>query len=205
MKGFSKRSCPANALKGYLSMFGLLVLTLIFIMTGYEGSVMAKGKDKDKGDRTSKRVKRGEYLVNTGGCNDCHTPWIMKADGPGPDMTRMLSGHPESLVMPPPPKLEGPWVWSAAGSNTAFAGPWGISYTKNLTPDPTGLGSWTEKDFINAIRGGKNHGNGRPIMPPMPWKAYRNFTDEDLRSIFAYLQTIPPIKNTPPYQAPSAP
>jgi len=204
MKGFRRMAISNRSMNSFIRVAGLLLLAFVFLTTGYEGQAMAK--TKARADRLSKRIPRGEYLVNTGGCHDCHTPWIMKADGPGPDMTRMLSGHPESMVMPDPPKLEGPWVWIGAGTNTAFAGPWGISYSKNLTPNPTGLGSWTDKDFINAIRGGKSHGNGRPIMPPMPWKVYRNFTDEDLRSIFAYLQTIPPIKNSPPsYQSPAAP
>ncbi len=59
-------------------------------------------------------------------------------DGPAPDMARMLSGHPESMQMPPPPALpEGPWLWLGAATNTAFAGPWGITYAPNLTPDST--------------------------------------------------------------------
>lgn len=208
MKKFSRGFDFMNTLKTPRRKFGLLILMASLIFTGFAGEGMArtKGKAKETVDqKQAKRVSHGEYLVNTSGCHDCHTPWIMKANGPAPDMTRMLSGHPESLVMPPPPKLEAPWVWLGAGSNTAFAGPWGVSYTKNLTPDPTGLGGWTEKDFIAAIRTGKDRGTGRPIMPPMPIQVYRSFTDEDLKSIFAYLQTIPPIKNTPPaYQAPPA-
>lgn len=182
-----------------LGTIGLLVLTSTVIGMVDHGAALAADAKPD-------RVKRGEYLVNTSGCHDCHTPWIMKEGGPGPDMSRMLSGHPESLRVPAPPKLDSPWVWVGAGSNSAFAGPWGISYTKNLTPDPTGLGEWTEKEFIDAIRSGKSRGNGRPIMPPMPWPVYRNFTDDDLKAIFAYLRTIPAIRNTPPaYQAPAAP
>lgn len=209
MKKFGRGIDFANTFKRHHRMFGLLILTAALILTSFAGEGMARTKGKTKesvNQRQAKRISHGEYLVNTTGCHDCHTPLIMKPNGPAPDMSRMLSGHPESLVMPPPPKLESPWVWIGAGLNTAFAGPWGISYTKNLTPDPTGLGGWTEKDFIAAIRTGKDRGTGRPIMPPMPIQDYRSFTDEDLKSIFAYLQTIPPIKNTPPpYQAPPAP
>lgn len=145
-------------------------------------------------------VERGKYLVTIMGCNDCHTPWKMGANGPEPDMSRMLIGHPQDLVMPAAPNLgQGPWQWAAAGTNTAFAGPWGVSFTANLTPDPeTGLGKWTEETFIQAIRTGKHEGQGRPILPPMPWPQYRNATDDDLRSVFAYLRTIPPIKNRVP-------
>jgi mono/diheme cytochrome c family protein len=145
------------------------------------------------------RVARGEYLVTIGGCNDCHTPLKMGANGPEPDMSRALSGHPQDLVMPPAPKSDGPWVWSAAGTNTAFAGPWGISYTRNLTPEPlTGIGIWTEDMFIKTIRSGRHWGVGRPILPPMPWFNYAKASDEDLKSIYAYLRTIKPIKNEVP-------
>ena len=157
-------------------------------------------------------VARGEYLVTLGHCNDCHTPWIMTEKGPGPDMTRMLSGHPEDLVMPPPPALgDSPWVWIGAGSNTAFAGPWGVSYALNLTPDPSGLGAWTEEIFVEAIRTGQHWGQSRPILPPMPWPNLAKMTDDDLRALFAYLQSIPPIENhvpdavlAPPPEAPTA-
>lgn len=150
------------------------------------------------------RVARGKYLVSSVGCHDCHTPWKMGPKGPEPDMTLALSGHPESFKLPPPPKLgNGPWVWTAVGTNTAFAGPWGVSFTANLTPDKlTGLGIWTEDTFIKTIRTGKHWGVSRPILPPMPWSVYRNMTDEDLKSVFAYLRTIKPIKNHVPEPLP---
>ncbi len=152
----------------------------------------------------TQRVARGKYIVSTAGCHDCHTPWKMGPKGPEPDMTLALSGHPESMKLPPPPKLgDGPWVWTASGTNTAFAGPWGVSYTANLTPDKlTGLGIWTEDIFVKTIRTGRHWGVSRPILPPMPWSVYRNLTDEDLKSVFAYLRTIKPIKNQVPEPLP---
>ena len=145
------------------------------------------------------RIARGGYLVRIMVCNDCHTPWTMGPNGPEPDMTRQLSGHPEGLVMPPAPAVGAPWAWAGAGSMTAFSGPWGVSFTANLTPDPeTGLGRWTESTFIQAIRTGRHEGQGRPILPPMPWPMFRHATDEDLGAIFAYLQSIPPIRNKVP-------
>jgi hypothetical protein len=144
-------------------------------------------------------VERGEYLVESMGCNDCHTPWKMGANGqPEPDMTRMLSGHPEGVKVNKPAKLDGVWMASVASTFTAWAGPWGISYTANLTPDPSGLSAWTEDIFIKAIREGKHMGTSRPILPPMPWPAFRNLKDEDLKAIFAYLKSIPPVKNHVP-------
>ena len=78
-------------------------------------------------------------------------------------------------------------------------GPWGISYTANLTPDKeTGLGTWTAQQFLDTIRNGRVQGHGRQLLPPMPWPMYRNMTDSDLRAIFAYLQTIPAVKNKVP-------
>lgn len=148
----------------------------------------------------AERVKRGEYLVTIGGCHDCHTPWKLGPNGPEPDMDRALSGHPEQLVMPAQPDLgEGPWVWAGAGTNTAFSGPWGVSFARNLTPEQlTGTGIWTEDIFIKTLRSGRHWGVARPILPPMPWQNYGKATDEDLKSIFAYLRTLKPIKNEVP-------
>jgi mono/diheme cytochrome c family protein len=146
------------------------------------------------------RIERGKYLVTIGGCNDCHTPWKMGEKGPEPDMTRMLSGHPQDFVMPEAPKHEGsPWLMTAAATNTAWAGPWGVSFTANLTPDEdTGLGAWSEDIFINTLRTGKHWGQSRPILPPMPWFNYGKMSDEDLKSVYAYLRSIPPVHNRVP-------
>ncbi|MDQ3171202.1 MAG: c-type cytochrome [Acidobacteriota bacterium] len=145
-------------------------------------------------------VKRGDYLVNTMGCGDCHTPFKMGPNGPEPDMDLFLSGHPAGMKLPPPPGPSGPWNVNVAESGTAWAGPWGISYTQNLTPDPeTGIaGTYTEEQFIMTIREGKKQGRGRAILPPMPWPVIRNLTDDDLKAIFAYLGTVKPIRNKVP-------
>jgi hypothetical protein len=154
----------------------------------------------------SPQVKRGQFIVQSGGCNECHTPLRMGPQGPEPDMSRMLSGHPESIVLPPPPPLNEAWNNVGSASNTAFAGPWGISYAINLTPDPdTGIGKWREKDFVQAIKTGKHLGVGRPIQPPMPWDSYRHLPESDLKAAFAYLKSIPPIRNkVPEYLPPTA-
>jgi mono/diheme cytochrome c family protein len=143
------------------------------------------------------KVARGKYLVTLGGCNDCHTPWKMGENGPEPDMSRMLSGHPQSIqIQAAPTPAGGPWVASITADNTAWAGPWGVSFTRNLTPDKeTGLGTWTEREFIATIRNGRDRGIGRELLPPMPWPNYAQATDEDLSAIWAYLQTIPAVSN----------
>jgi hypothetical protein len=166
----------------------------------------AQGKGKAPA-KMSKQVQRGEYLVTVGGCNDCHTPLKMGPNGIEPDMTRMLSGHPEGLQMPPAPAAAGPWMISSAGTNTAHAGPWGVSFTANLTPDKeTGVfRDFTEAQFIATMRTGKHLGQGRPILPPMPWFNYGKMTDEDLKAVWAYLRQIPAIKNKVPDPIMAAP
>jgi mono/diheme cytochrome c family protein len=148
----------------------------------------------------SPHVARGKYLVTIMGCNDCHTPWKATPKGSEPDMTRMLSGHPDTLSVTAAADLgKGPWTWAATSTNTGFSGPWGVSFAANLTPDgETGLGKWTADTFMSALRTGRHEGQGRPILPPMPFPMIRQATDEDLRAIFAYLQSIPAIRNRVP-------
>jgi hypothetical protein len=180
----------------------LIVLAAVIAMAQQQGAAKppAKAPAKAPAAKADPKVERGRYLVSIMGCMDCHTPMKMGPRGPEPDMTRMLSGHPQNLQMPPAPKLgNSPWVWIAAGTNTAFAGPWGVSYAFNLTSDKTtGIGLWREEQFVQAIKTGKHMGSARPIMPPMPWPAYRNATTDDLKAVFAYLNTVPAIKNQVP-------
>jgi mono/diheme cytochrome c family protein len=156
-------------------------------------------------DHAAAAVERGRYIVNSFGCVDCHSPWQLGPNGPEPDPARFLSGHPEDMELPPAPAAEGPWIVSAAATNTAWSGPWGTSFTANLTPDvETGLGAWTADDFVATLRNGRHLGRGRELLPPMPIPAIRNMTDADLRAIFAYLQTIPAISNRVPQPLPPA-
>jgi len=145
------------------------------------------------------RIERGRYLVTVGGCNDCHTPLKMGPNGPEPDMDLMLSGHPETFPVPAGNPLSDRWIMTSAASGTAFSGPWGVSFTANLTPDVnTGLGIWTEDMFIKALRTGRHMGASRPILPPMPWSNFREMTDDDLKSVYAFLRSIRPIHNRVP-------
>lgn len=145
-----------------------------------------------------KQAARGQYLVKFGGCNDCHTPLKMTEKGPVPDFSRAMSGHPQDVQLPAPELKPGPWFAATAGM-TAWAGPWGISYAANLTPDNnTGIGIWTEEMFVQSMRTGRHMGHGREILPPMPWQSVATLSDEDLKSIFAYLKSLPPISNRVP-------
>src|SRR5262249_53552009 len=96
--------------------------------------------------------RRGQHLVPTGAVHDPPPPKL-GTNGPQPDMSRMLSGRPEQSQISSAPTIPAPWKMMAAGSRTAFAGPWGTSFSANLTPDrETGLGAWTEQNFIEALR-----------------------------------------------------
>ncbi len=152
-------------------------------------------------------TSRGEYLVTTSGCTDCHSPKIMTEQGPEPDMDRYLSGFPATDSLPAIPEgmANAPWILFNPGL-TAAVGPWGTSYAANLTPHASGLGNWSLEQFIRALREGKYKGleNSRPLMPPMPWQNFRNFSDQDLEAIFLYLKTLKPIDNVvPAYQPPT--
>jgi hypothetical protein len=67
------------------------------------------------------------------------------------------------------------------------------------------IGEWSEENFIQAMRTGKHQGqpNGRDILPPMPWFNLKDLTDGDLKAIWAYMRSLPPIKNQVPF--PGAP
>ena len=187
---FTKRSeAPTNS-----------VLTPLEAVSVSEKAVMTSKDDA---------VKRGQYLVTIMGCADCHAPKKMTAQGPAPDMDRFLSGHNSALPLGTFDKnilKTGEWV-VFNGQSTAFAGPWGMSFAANLTPDETGIGNWSFEQFNTAMRKGKFKGleNSRPLMPPMPWFNYINMADEDMRAIFAYLKSIKPVSNVVPSYIPPAP
>jgi cytochrome c553 len=56
--------------------------------------------------------------------------------------------------------------------------------------------------FVNALRKGQHLGAGRPILPPMPWQVLNEQSDDDLKAIFAYLKSLPPVKNQVPEPVP---
>jgi len=178
-------------------------LTMVLAMAVFSGALLrATAQTGDGAAKTSApkaKIERGAYLVRIMGCNDCHTPLKMGPRGPEPDMSRALTGHPAEMALPPAPPPSGPWVWHGAATSTAFAGPWGVSFAANLTPDPeTGLGKWTEEMFVSTMRTRRHEGKGRPILPPMPAQTLAALTDEDISAVFAYLQSLPPAKNRVP-------
>ena len=145
---------------------------------------------------------RGRVLVQVGGCNDCHTTKKLGPQGPEPDMDKELSGHPQGISVTSlyKPAKGSPWTIATTDTLTSWSGPWGTSFAANLTPDPTGLkdGVWSEASFLSAMKTGQHRGKGRAILPPMPWQMYSKLSDDDLKAIWAYLQTIKPVANEVP-------
>ena len=119
------------------------------------------------------QVARGKYLVGLARCTDCHTPGYFLGK---PDPARFLAGSDVGFRVPGAGTVVGP----------------------NLTPDKeTGLGNWTTRQIITAIRGGVTPDN-RVLSPVMPWSHYANLTPSDVRAIVAYLKTLPPVRNKVP-------
>jgi hypothetical protein len=151
-------------------------------------------------------AERGKYLVGIMGCHDCHSPKLMGPQGPYPDPARLLSGHPANEALPPlDPKANPGWAQLTMGL-TAAHGPWGTSFAANLTSDATGIGNWTEEQFIRAVKKGLYKGleGSRPLLPPMPWQNFANIQDDDLHAIFTYLKSTAPVENVVPSPIPPA-
>ena len=150
-------------------------------------------------------VKHGEYLVTIMGCHDCHSPKKMGPDGPEIIPELMLSGYPSDR---PIIKFDDPLLKTGFAmfypDLTAAAGPWGVSFAGNLTPDQSGIGTWTEEQFKKAMTQGKFKGidNARILLPPMPWINFINLKDEDVNAIFMYLKSIQAVRNVVPPPVP---
>ncbi len=114
----------------------------------------------------SNPVARGKYLVTLGNCVSCHTPMNQQGQ---------------------------PIFELAFAGGLRFKGPWGEVTSANITPDPSGISYYDEALFLNAMRTG--HVGARKLNSIMPWGYFRNMTDDDLKAIFAYLQTLPPVQH----------
>jgi mono/diheme cytochrome c family protein len=113
----------------------------------------------------SDRVKYGQYLVDIGGCGDCHTPQ---------ERGQLVAGF----------EYAGGWL---------MRGPWGEVATANITPDSSGIRYYDEALFLQVIRTG--YVKARKLNSIMPFGAFKNLSDDDLKAIFAYLQTVKPVKH----------
>lgn len=134
------------------------------------GAALAPSIAAGPGD---KQVKRGQYLVALGGCNDCHTPGYFLGK---PDHARYLGGSEVGFYVPG----------------------LGTFYGRNLTPDKaTGIGAWTAKEIVTALRTGKRP-DGRMLAPVMPWRSFAALTTADAYAIAAFLKSLPPVANRVP-------
>ena len=198
-------------MKSKINVFaiGLAMLAAIAIETQTscsseaEASVLPEKKELSK----SELIARGQYLSTVSLCNDCHSPKIFNEHGFTLDSTKLFSGHPAGSPLPKIDKsalTPGNWVVFSPDL-TAYIGPWGMTFSANLTPDSTtGIGAWSEDVFVKTLRTGKHLGmdGGRPVMPPMPWEMVKNMTDEDLKALYTYFMALPPVKNQVPAPVP---
>ncbi len=74
----------------------------------------------------------------------------------------------------------------------ALKSPYGTFYSPNITPDPAeGLGAWREQDFLRALGQGRDP-DGRAYYPAFPYTAYSGMSEQDMKDLWAYLQSVPP-------------
>jgi mono/diheme cytochrome c family protein len=119
-------------------------------------------------------LTRGRYLVNAMLCALCHTP--ASAEDGAYDARYFL-----------------------AGGMRVSAYPWGVWYSRNLTPDrDTGLGQWSEEEIVTAITRGIARGGRRLDPMAMPWTWFARLTPDDARAIAIYLKSLPPVRNDVP-------
>jgi hypothetical protein len=195
------------------AIFCSAVLILAFFNSCNENSAAAKASDNPSKYSTSAQyngnateAEWGKSLVSQHGCIGCHTPRKSTPLGIVTDSALLLSGHPGQIR---PPDIDRKMVETkhltvSSEEANAWVGKWGISYAANLTPDATGIGNWKVEQFIYAIREGKYKGlaGSRSLLPPMPWRSYRNMKDDELKAMFVYLKSIKSIKNLVPQAQP---
>jgi len=187
--------------KYYLQVVLTSIFFILFISSCSNSSQQADSSNSGTALSGEELIKRGEYLVTTMGCNDCHSPKKMGPNGPEIIPELLLSGYPAER-----PIMKFDTTWTNKGFSifypdlTASAGPWGVSFAGNLTPDVTGIGTWTEEQFKKALTEGKFKGldGSRMLLPPMPWFNLTELKNEDVSAIFAYLKSIPLVQNVVP-------
>jgi len=183
----------------------LFILTAIIAIssTAFIACNSAEGKPgtEIKSKDLAAMIKRGEYLVSSIGCDDCHSPKIVGPNGFEIIPETRFGGYPSNRPIQSVDTGNLKKGWMLFGPDlTSAVGPWGMSFSANISSDATGIGNWKEEQFIRALREGKSKGlkGNRNLLPPMPWFVYKNFTDEDLKSIFAFLKSTKPVHNVVP-------
>ena len=154
-------------------------------------------------------VGYGSFLVNTGGCNDCHSP--------SPQVEFANGGNPyfgQHTTVNPAVYLSGGQDFGAFPDPN---GPFPHIISRNLTPDSSGLpeGGNSLQTFVQIMRTGIDTDKVHPtctgapdgtcipapfngaLLQIMPWPAFSNFTDHDLLAIYTYLTAIPCVEGGP--------
>ncbi|HLX93499.1 MAG TPA: hypothetical protein VKR32_17565 [Puia sp.] len=187
-------------MKNVLALIIFLLVTFTFIEWNIAKTPTSQVEKVNFGPFKN-QVKWGEHLVTVSACLDCHCPKDYSKPGTGLDSVHFLAGY----IGSPMPDVNRRDLQdknlAVTGDQTLWMGPWGVTFSSNLTSDSaTGIGAWTEDRFMYAIRNGKYNGRAsdRSLLPTMPWQMYRNMTDDELKAIFAYLKTTKPIKNKVP-------
>jgi mono/diheme cytochrome c family protein len=111
-------------------------------------------------------VDNGRTIFNIGGCASCHA--VPDKDPDKVDRTRL-------------------------GGGLALKSPFGTFYVPNISPDPKdGIGNWSEANFVTALwKGTSEHSSN--LYPALPYTSYQHMQLADVRDLFAYLQTLPPV------------
>jgi len=182
------------------------IISIVFLSL-FLTALFAVAADTDSEDTNGNQAVKGMELVKQGNCGFCHTPLIETKEGAVPAPGKTLSGYPSGMELPELPDAEidsEEWLkFLGSLPNSVWAGPWGLSFASNITPDPkTGIGKWTEDIFIETMRSGRHIDLKRDISPPMPWRDYAKLSDEELAAIFAYLMTLEPVVNPVPKPIP---
>ena len=179
--------------------FIAIITVIIYAITSCENA-SSRSTETTNVD-SAQLINRGNYLVTSIGCDDCHSPKKMGANGPEVVADLRFSGYPSNRPFNKISTDAFSKGWMTFNQDlTCAAGPWGLSFAANITSDSTGIGNWTEAQFLKALREGKSKGldGNRPLLPPMPWQNFRNLSDDDLKAIFAFLKTTKPVHNVVP-------
>jgi mono/diheme cytochrome c family protein len=109
-------------------------------------------------------VRYGAYLAGPlGHCIACHTPMV---------------------------DLEADYAHRLGAGGNEYLGPWGVSTSRNITPD--GIGDWSDGQVRLAITEGIGV-EGSPLLPPMAFSYYNTLSEADLDALVAYLRSLPPV------------
>jgi mono/diheme cytochrome c family protein len=132
-----------------------------------------------------------KYLIRT-----VPQPLTGPVSGPGPQASPVERGKYMVSVgcgCHIPADQKGPLPGLAYAGGEHLEGPWGEVTSANITPDPSGISYYDEATFIQVMRTG--YVKARKLSSIMPFGEFANLTDDDLKAIFAYLRTLPPVKH----------